>query len=408
MSLYKKVKKIKGIIKIKVEGFFIERFVNLCLQRDVQIWDVERINEGSINVKVYYNNLESISEIAETTHCKIEILEKKGVPFFVNRYKHRKIFVILIALIAVIISVMNMFVWKIEIKGNFTIPIEEIREVLIEVNIKAGMLKRDIDTEAAKLDIVLKRNDIAWVGINIHGNRVIVEVVEKKLAEEDIYKDTVGNIISDKSGIVEKIYVAEGTAVVKKGEIIEKGTVLISGIVSNGITTKAGILGEDLSSAGIRFVRAEGDVIVKTTYVEKTKIPMEKDIVTKTGNVEKSYKMKINNYSINLINKVTNFEKYDTITNEKTFSLFGQFDTPITLVEERFEEIKIDRIKYTKKQAEDLGIITNNEKLKSIIPTDAERINYYNNVWENEEYIEVETIVQCLEKTGTYEKIEGN
>ena len=48
MSLYKKVKKIKGIIKIKVEGFFIERFVNLCLQKEVQIWEVERLNEGSI------------------------------------------------------------------------------------------------------------------------------------------------------------------------------------------------------------------------------------------------------------------------------------------------------------------------------------------------------------------------
>ena len=118
--------------------------------------------------------------------------------------------------------------------------------------------------------------------------------------------------------------------------------------------------------------------------------------------------MKINNYSINLINKVTNFEKYDTITEEKVFSLFGQFETPITLVEERFEEIKVDKINYTKKQAEDLGMIANNEKLKKIIPNEAEKVNYYNNVWENEEYLEIETVVQCLEKVGTYEKIEGN
>ena len=54
MSLYKKVKKIKGIIKISVEGFFIERFINLCLQENVEIWDIERINEGTINVKLSF------------------------------------------------------------------------------------------------------------------------------------------------------------------------------------------------------------------------------------------------------------------------------------------------------------------------------------------------------------------
>ena len=75
-------------------------------------------------------------------------------------------------------------------------------------------------------------------------------------------------------------------------------------------------------------------------------------------------------------------------------------------IKESVEEIKVDKIKYTKKQAEEIGIITNNEKLKKTIPQDAERVKYYNNIWEDEVYLEVETVVQCLEKAGTYEKIE--
>ncbi len=406
MSLYKKVKKIKGIMKISVEGFFIERFINLCLKEGIEIWDAERINEGIVNVKFFYTNYEKICEIANITRCKIEVLEKNGAPFLINKYKHRKIFAALIAIISMLITIINMFVWQVEIKGDFSIPIEEVKQFLEEENIKVGVLKRSIDTEAAKLDITLKRKDISWIGINLNGNKIVVEIVPKELAEVDIYEATIGNIISDKSGIVEKIYVAEGTAMVKKGELIEKGTVLISGMVTNGVNTKAGILGDTSFMTESRMVRAQGDVTLKTTYVEKTKIPYEKDIVSKTGNVEKSYKLKINNYPINLLNKVTNFEKYDTITTEKTFSLFGIFKIPITLVEESFEEIKVDKIKYTQKQAEEIGIITNNEKLKKIIPQDAERVKYYNNVWEDEIYLEVETVVQCLEKAGTYEKIE--
>lgn len=406
MSLYKKVKKIKGIMKISVEGFFIERFINLCLKEEIEIWDVERINEGIVNVKFFYTNYDKIYEIANITRCKIDILEKNGAPFLINRYKHRKIFAAFIAIITIIITVVNMFVWSVEITGEFSIPIEEVKQLLEEENIKVGVLKKNIDVESAKLEIVLKRKDISWIGINLRGNKVVVEIVPKELAEEDIYKDTVGNIISNKSGIVEKIYVAEGTAMVKKGELVEKGTLLISGMVTNGVNTKAGILGDSSFLTETRMVRAEGEVTLKTTYVEKSKIPFEKDVVSKTGNVEKTYKMKINNYTINLINKVTNFEKYDTITTEKVFSLFGQIKTPISLVEERVEEIEVDKIIYTSKQAEELGIVTNNEKLKKIIPEDAERIEYYNNVWENEGYLEVETVVQCLEKAGTYEKIE--
>lgn len=407
MSLYKKVKKMKGIIKVSIEGFFIERFINLCLQENIEIWELERINDGIINVKFSYTSYEKICDIAEITKCKINILEKKGIPFIVKRYKHRKIVVALICIIVILITVTNMFVWNVEIFGDFSIPIEIVRNLLDENDIKVGGLKSNLDIDAAKLNILLARSDIAWVGINLKGNKIVVEIVQKELVDDDIYRDTVGNIISDKTGLVEKIYVAEGTAMVKKGELVDVGTLLISGVVSKGITTKAGVLGENLGNQEIRYVRADGEILLKTTYVEKIKIPFEKDIVSKTGNVEKTYKMKLNNCTINLINKVTNYEKYDKITNEKVFSLFGHFKMPITLVEESFEEIKVDTIRFTEKQAEELGIITNNGKLKEIIPEDAERINYYNNIWKNEDYLEVETVVQCLEKTGTYEKIEG-
>lgn len=400
MSLYKQVKTVKGVIKASVEGFFIERFINLCLQKNIEIWDIERVNEGSVTVKFDFSTYEKIQEIASITRCKLEIVEKNGVPFVWQRYKHRKIFAALVALVATIITIINLFVWSIEIKGDFTIPIEEIKTLIEDENIKIGALKKDIDIEMAKLNILLKRNDIAWIGFSLKGNKITVEVVEKDLAPVDQYDGTVGDIIADKSGIVEKIYVAEGTPMVKKGELIEKGSLLISGLVKSDVL--------NTEEGNNRYVRANGEIIIKTTYIEKTKVPFEKDLVTKTGNVEKSYKMKINNYLINLPNKITNFEKYDTITQEKVFSLFGKVEIPLTIIEESFEEIKVEKVYYTEKQAEELAIITNNEKLKSQISAEAELINYYNKVWKNEEYLEVETVMQCLETTGTYEKIEGN
>lgn len=190
MSLSKKVKQITGILKANVEGFFIERFINLCMQRNIEIWDIERINEGTINVKFSHNDYEEIKEIANSTRCKIEILEKNGVPFIINRYRHRKIFAGLIAVIATIITILNLFIWKVEIIGEFSIPIEEIKELLNNENIKVGVLKKNIDTEMSKLNITLARDDIAWIGINIKGNKAVVEIVEKELVKKDEYANT--------------------------------------------------------------------------------------------------------------------------------------------------------------------------------------------------------------------------
>ncbi len=393
MSLYKKVKMLKGVMKIRVEGFFMERFINLCLQENIEIWDIKRLNEGTVDLKLQPIHYEKVCEIATITKCNIEILEKNGIPFIVNRYKHRKLFAAFIAIVAMGITVVNMFVWKVEVVGEFDIPIEEVYSFLADENIQVGSLKKQIDIEKSKTNILLARDDIAWIGISLKGNQVTVEIVPKEQMQEDPYKGTVGNIVAEKGGIVEKIYVANGTANVHKGEVIEPGTILINGIYT----------GEDQTS---RKVRAEGEVVLRTTYVEKTKVPFQKDIVSKTGRVQKNYDLKLNFIRINLLNQVTNFEKYDTITQEKVFSLFGKIRTPICLIEIRNEEIKVDQIKYTAKQAEDLAIVSNHEKLKNTISKAAERLDYKNKTWQNDEYLEVETTVQCLEKVGTYVKIE--
>ena len=64
--------------------------------------------------------------------------------------------------------------------------------------------------------------DIAWVGIDIEGTNAYVNVVEKtKLPESAKNENTIGDIISDKSGIIEKIVAENGTPILSAGEYVE-------------------------------------------------------------------------------------------------------------------------------------------------------------------------------------------
>lgn len=394
MSQNNVVKRIKGYITIRVEGYFVERFINLIMLNSIQIWDIRQENVGIITAKIYAKDFLKIKNISRKAKCKVKIENKNGIPFLLNRYRHRKIFAALIAIVSTAITVFNLFIWNVEVIGDFSFPIEQIIEDLAKENIKVGVLKKNINPEKIKLNMTLKRNDIAWIGISIKGNKAIVEIIGKEEKVDDYVNVEPGNIVSDKEGVVEKIYVAQGTAVVKKGDVIEKNQILISGEVKSEF-------------ADTRFVGAEGEIILKTWYSEKYNVPYVREIVSKTGNKEADYRIKIFNYKINLLNNGTNFEKYDTIISNNQFSIFGKIYCPIELTTHLYEEVSVEKITYTKEQAKQKAIELVKEGVNKKIPDDAKIMDEKITITEKKDGIEAEILMQCEEKTGIYKRIGG-
>lgn len=127
--------------------------------------------------------------------------------------------------------------------------------------------------------------------------------------------------------------------------------------------------------------------------------------VNQTGNAEKKYCIKINNFEINLNKKLPKFKKYDTIYTDKKLKLFSNFYLPITLGISTYYELEEENKIYTNKEAKE--ILT--EKLKSEL---SEEIDDKNNIKdiqintnENNVFVEVEVIYEVLESIGTEEKI---
>ncbi len=86
--------------------------------------------------------------------------------------------------------------------------------------------------------IKLKRNDISWIGINIKGTNVIVKIVKAEEKPEIVNNTDYCNIIASKSGVITKIVAQNGTAIVKEGDKVEKGDILIAGFIEGKYTEK--------------------------------------------------------------------------------------------------------------------------------------------------------------------------
>ncbi len=217
---------IIGYIRVEIEGFYIERFMNQCINNKIFMWNIRRDRETKMYFNIGISDFVNLKKISKKTNCKIKINKKKGIPFIINKYKKRKIFLFFLICILCSIFILSNFIWNIEITGAQNINQEELLLSLKESGLQTGILKSRVDTNKVIEKIRLERDDLAWIGISIEGTNAKVEIVEASPKPEILDKNEYCNIVSDKTGIITKINVTNGTAQVKEGDAVEPGMIL--------------------------------------------------------------------------------------------------------------------------------------------------------------------------------------
>ena len=383
-----------GYVTIVIEGFFIERFINICRNNNIILLDIEKANSTYLKVKILKSDFKDIRHIAKKTKCKIKIQKKNGLPFFINKYKKRKIFAIAILVIAIFIFVSTKFIWNIQIDGNEKITEEEIISMISEFGLSTGVLKKDIDVDKISNSIRLERDDISWIGISIKGTSAIITVKEAIEVPEVIDKNEICNIVANKDAIVSKLVVHNGTARVIVGDEVKKGDILVEGVME----------GEHL---GNRLVHADANVTGLIYFEKEKKEEFVQNRKIETGNMEIKREICMNNFKINLNKKLSNFENYDTIYSNHKIKLFSNFYLPIEVKKTTNVEIKNELVEYTEEELK--------EKIEKELEEELEKeynISNYENKTKNVEVnleqdgIVLKLIYEIKEEIG--EKIKVN
>ena len=332
-----------GYLRIIVEGYYIERFINICKSKKITIWNLKRNKDICLFLNVRIGEFKELRNVAKKTKCKIKIKSKKGLPFLLHKYKKRKIFVILLILVAFSIWLSSNFVWNVDIEEVNGNELENLGQDLENVGLKTGNLKSKIDTKAIINKIRLERKDIAWMGIELKGTNAIVKIVKADAKPEIIDENEYCSIVSNKAGVITKINAQNGTANVKVGDTVKKGDALINGWMEGKFT-------------GIRYVHAKGEVEAKVWYTKNKKILYNTTEKKETGEIEDKYEIKLNNFKINLYKKLSKFKIYDTIEAENKIKIFSDFYLPISVIKKTNKELKEEQKKYTLEEAKNKGI----------------------------------------------------
>jgi len=315
------LKYLKGYVRIKVWGFSPERFMNLCSNKNILLWDI--VKEGdvyymSISLKAFYQ----LRPIVKKTGTKVVILKRYGLPFFVPVMLSRKVFVL--GLLACITFWMwsSLFIWDIELSGNYQITDDVFMSFLKESDIKAGMLKNELDLVTLEKEIRRYFPEVTWTSAKLDGTKLQIDIKENDApiitasVEEEGGRDLVANY----DGTITSMIVRTGVPTVSIGDTVENGTILVEG--------KIPIYNEDATVREYQYVAADADIYMEHMISYEDKLPFDYIQKDYTGRTKTRYFIRFGNNELK-IESGTPFLVYDCIIKEYKPALFEKLSIPV-------------------------------------------------------------------------------
>lgn len=390
MGITSNIQNITGIITVQIEGFFTERFINLCRINNIKIWDIRNIVKGVIRFKMQISDFKKLRSIAKKTKCKVSIKEKKGLYFTLFKYRKRKLVFVLFFLIIIFSIAFSTFIWDIDVVGNETLSNEQIISVLKESGLYIGRNKIGLDKKEIVNEFRAKELELSWVGIEIDGTRAIVKIVEKtRMDEKNVQQTNIGDIVATKSGVITKIVAENGTSKYKALDYVDKGNVIIEG---NVYDRNQEIIGE---------VPAKGYARVDNIYTFEKDYLYTETIKEYTDKKRITFGITINSKE-NMINYLNKSKKYDITKNSKNFKLLGNTISLDMYECREYNEINVNRTKEEIEQIanSDMEEFLNNSILKECVnPTVIDKTK---NMYDIQDGIKVKVEYVINEQIGEF------
>ncbi len=388
---------LRGYVIIIVEGYFLEKFINICIRRQIFLWDIKRKSNSTMTLKISIKGFKAIRPIARKTSCRVRIKGKRGLPFLLNRYRKRKAFAVGAFLFVALVYLLTSFVWVIEVSGNERIKKEEILNSLREMGIKPGVLKYGIDTDYLVNGLMLKNSDLAWVGVEVRGTKVKVEVEERILRPEMVPLEIPCDIIAERDGFVTKVIAKAGQEKVKEGDTVTRGQLLISGTV---------VADNQEKTTGL--VHAIGEVYARTWYEDRQ--PVISTIQEKefTGKTKKDFTLVLFERKFKLPLRRNRFELYETTTRRENLRIGEYFVFPFGIIIENHSEYRMVTRRLSDEEAREITMTELYEKVLLDIDEDAEIVDVKKDFIEENGVVYARVSIECIEDIGMKREIGGN
>ncbi len=327
--------RLKGEIQYSVQTFMGARLLAHISDAGICVIDVSMPDDHTLNVWISERDKKAFLKLMDSFHLPCACGCVRG------RAKIRKSLkahgILLAGLIAGVMTIylLSLRVLVIDIQN----PPEAIGETLDRLSISEGIRKSDVDVNALSRQLEAAYPDYAHIGVRLSGVVLKINCVKAESPPGVYDIGDARNLVAKMDGVVQNIDVFAGTALVKPGDAVFKGDILILG------QERAG------KDGSVTYVRAEGKVTARIWTKGESAASMNFSKNVPTGRTSVVTKI-----------KTPFFEK--TLSGENAFSLFETEESqteliglflPVKLIKTTYIEMKEESFFIEKDKAQTIA-----------------------------------------------------
>lgn len=338
--MLKFIKFFRGYLHVEVRGYSPERFLNLCSNLNIVLWDLQPTDDGyafCISLQAFRR----LKPILRKTGTRIRITKRCGLPFLLFRYRKHRFFLCGICCAFAVLILMTQFIWKVEIMGNSFYSNQVLLDFLEDSGVGYGTLKKKADCEEIETLLRGQFDDITWVSARLSGTRLYLTIQERVggTADQAANGEAPSDLMADYSGTVDSIVVRKGTPMVEKGDTVEKGDVLVSGRID--------IIDDAGEVASSNYCKADADVEIHTSLPYEKSFPTTYEKAEETGKKRYSCVVAFDKNLLQIGKKVSGEENWDSMTVLYPVRVGEDFYLPFQIAVTRQEQYEIHEYPYT-------------------------------------------------------------
>ncbi|MBO5653718.1 MAG: sporulation protein YqfD [Clostridia bacterium] len=339
-----------GYYLFQVQGKDKTRFINLLLKTRAI---ASPLKNGAIAVAAIHKK--RVWAAAESQNIAVFVSPLMGLPAYLGLVLARPGVIVGALVFCLLLGFGGSRVWRVDIEGNQRVSDAVIESNLASLGFGTGSAYRKADLVGLAEEYRLRFPHLSYVSIYMEGTVAKVKVRETEEGEnEETGSDTPSFLVAAQDAIIHRVAVTHGTPTVSIGQVVKKGDVLVSGLVTGAHDD--------------HLLSAEGEVIGEVQEVIFVEIPLSR--VEKTNIIRKKGQFSIIFFG-KCINIFTNSgkigQRYDTIEREKIWRLPNGLPLPLSFHSVDFllyeeEEIPLGKTEALRKAQREMG-----EQLSSLI-----------------------------------------
>lgn len=392
------VRFIKGYLVIRVTGSAPERFINLCSNHHILLWDIE-IRKDFYRMKIGFRDFYRIKGFTRKTGTRVVVTERFGLPFLSGKLWKRRIFLAGVAGSFLFWLLMSMRIWTVDIQGNYYITDDVFMDFLAENEIRHGMKKEELAIEELEKAIRTRFNMVTWTSVKLKGSRLVIQIKENELygqestdGREEQPIQNGRDLVADTDGVITSIITRSGVPLVTAGSEVKKGDVLVEGAVP--------ILAEDGSVKRYEFCEADADILIQCRKKAVEELPLFYNEKNYSGRSKTRKFAELAGHRFLLGFPVKSYEEYDILEDKKQLILFGGLELPVFFGKEEIREYTGIQKNYTDEQVKEIFLQKINKILQSLEEKGVQIIEKDVTIKKEQKKWRLEVTLSLVEKTG--------